>query len=85
MPEMPFDTHTNVVFDAYRPPAFKQVEPAGLPIATLDPTKVQQTESLTRMRKSYDEAQRQVQAASYDKMGQRHQRYREAQIIDIGV
>lgn len=83
MPEMPFDTHTNVVFDAYRPPAFKQVEPAGLPIATLDPTKVQQTESLTRMRKSYDEAQRQVQAASYDKMGHRKQKYLEGQLVDI--
>jgi hypothetical protein len=83
MPKMPFDTHVNVIFDAYRPPAFKQVEPAGLPIATLDPTKVQQTESLTRMRKSYDEAQRQVQAASYDKMGHRKQKYLEGQLVDI--
>jgi hypothetical protein len=82
---MPFNTHENVIFEAERPPAFKQVEPSGIPIATMDPTKVQQTESLTRMRKSYDEAQRQVQAASYDKMGHRKQKYLEGQLVGIEV
>lgn len=80
---MPFNTHENVIFESERPPAFKQVEPSGIPIATLDPTRVQQSESLSRMRKSYDEAQRLVQAASYDQMGHRKQKYLEGQLVDI--
>ena len=44
-----------------------------------------QTQSLTRMKKSYDEAQRQIQATSYDQLGQRLQRHEQAALIDLVV
>ena len=68
-----------------RPPAFREILPSQIPIATMDPTKVAQDDSLARMRKSYDQAQDRVQAVSYDKMGDRLQRKREGSIVDIQV
>jgi hypothetical protein len=37
------------------------------------------------MKKSYDEAQRQIQAASYDQLGQRLKRHEQATLIDLVV
>lgn len=73
------------MFDPRNMPGFKRTEPAYIPVPNLDPTKVMQTQSLTRMKKSYDEAQRQIQAASYDQLGQRLQRHEQAALIDLVV
>ena len=73
------------MFDPRNMPGFKRTEPADIPVPNLDPTKVMQTQSLTRMKKSYDEAQRQIQAASYDQLGQRLQRHEQAALIDLVV
>jgi hypothetical protein len=66
-------------------PAFRKTQPADIPVASLDSTKIAQTQSLTRMKKSYDEAQRQIQKASYDKLGQRPQRYYQAILVNLLV
>ena len=73
------------MFDPCNMPGFKRIEPADIPIPNLDPTKVMQTQSLTRMKKSYDEAQRQIQAASYDQLGQRLKHHEQAALIDLVV
>jgi hypothetical protein len=77
--------HTKDIFDPRMTPAFRKTQPADIPVASLDPTKIAQTQSLTRMKKSYDEAQRQIQAASYDQLGQRLQRHEQAALIDLVV
>jgi hypothetical protein len=52
-------------------PEFKRAEPADIPVPNLDPMKVIQIRSLTRIKKPFDETQRQIQAASYDQLDQR--------------
>jgi hypothetical protein len=71
------------MFDPRNMPEFKRTEPTDIPVPNLDPMEVMQTQSLTRMKKSYDEAQRQIQAASYDQLGQRLQRHEQAALIDL--
>ena len=74
-------------FSQYIPPAFKEATPSKLPIpiATLDPTKVAHDDSISRMRKSYNEARQTIQSTSYDKMGDHTQRHKQAQMVDIKV
>ena len=73
------------MFDPRNMPGFKRTEPAGIPVPNLDPMKVIQTKSLTRMKKSYDESQRQIQAAPYDQLGQRHRLYKQAMLVNLMV
>ena len=73
------------MFDPRNMPGFKRMEPAGIPVPNLDPMKVMQTQSLTRMKKSYDEAQRQIQAAPYDQLGQRLRRHEQAVLVNLLV
>ena len=54
-------------------------------IQKLEPAEIQHIESLRRMRKSYDEAQRQIQEDSYNKLGKRRQRYDQAALVDFLV
>jgi len=73
----------NGVINTHLAPAFAAMQPSGIPVATADPTKVDQDMSLARMRKSYDEAQRQIQEASYGRMGQRLASFREGTVVDV--
>ena len=77
--------HTKDIFDPRMTPAFRKTQPADIPVASLDSTKIAQTQSLTRMKKSYDEAQRQIQEATYDKLGELGQRYYQAILVDLLV
>ena len=66
-------------------PEFKRIKPADIAVPNLDLMKVMQTQNLSRMKKSYDKAQRQIQKVSYDKLGQRLQRYYQAILVDLLV
>jgi hypothetical protein len=82
---MPQAIDTNRLFDPRNMPGFKITQPADIPVPNIDPMKVMETGSLTRMKKSYDEAQRQMQAASYDQLGQRLRRHEEAALVDLVI
>ena len=82
---MPQAIDTNRLFDPRMMPGFKTTQPADIPVPNLDPMKVMETESLTRMKKSYDEAKREMEAASYDQLGQRLRRYEEAALVDLEI
>jgi hypothetical protein len=71
--------HTKDIFDPRMTPAFRKTQPTDIPVASLDPKKIAQT----RMKKSYDGNQRQIQAASYDQLGQRLQRRDQAALVDL--
>lgn len=73
------------LFGPCNTPEFKRIKPADIAVPNLDLMKVMQTQNLSRMKKSYDEAQRQIQKASYDKLGQRPQRYYQAIMVDLLV
>ena len=54
-------------------------------IQKLEPVAIQHIESLTRTRKSYDEAQRQIQKDSYNKLSERRQRCDQAALVGLLV
>ena len=82
---MPQAIDTNRLFDPRLMPGFKKTQPADIPVPNLDPMKVIETNSITRMKKSYDGAKREMDAASYDQLGQRLRRREEAALVDLVV
>ena len=54
-------------------------------IQKLEPVAIQHVESLSRMRKSYDEAQRKMQEDSYNQLGERRQLCNQAALVNLLV
>ena len=54
-------------------------------IKKLEPVAIQHVESLSRMGKLYDEAQRKMQEDSYNQLSERRQRCNQAALVDLLV
>ena len=69
------------MFDLRDMPGFRRIEPADVP----SPFLVHHIENLERIRKRRAEEQQHIDAACYDRMGQRRNELRKAMLVNLVV